>query len=428
MSAETDTLVADARALFASAVDAVRPSRLFASLDLNALLRDHASERIPGSLAQFDAVWIVAFGKAAIGMAGAAETAVSNGGGTVAGGVAVVPHGYADTKPHTERSPSSLRVISADHPVAGDASAIAGQEVLRVARNAGANDLLLTLISGGGTALTTLPVEDLDVWDVRYTYKLLLNSGADIHQMNAVRKHLTQLGGGQLAMATSAYVASLIISDVPGDDLSVIASGPTVPDRSTYEDAMRVLYQFGLWHDVPEPVREHLAAGARGRKPETPSDLSSRPGLQHLLATNQTAREAAETAGAEHGYAMMSPKDLSLKDVPVNQMRESGGPSHSVQGEAREVGAALAAAWLERAGRVDGPMGCVLGGETTVTVTGDGTGGRNQELALAAALEWEDTEADVVLLSAGTDGIDGPTDAAGAFATPETPPGCDLRP
>ena len=338
----------------------------------------------------------------------------------MAGGVAVVPHGYADAVPQTERSPSSVHVVSADHPVAGNASAMAGQEVLRVARNAGANDLLLTLISGGGTALTTLPVEDLDVWDVRHTYKLLLNSGADIHQMNVVRKHLTQLGGGQLAMATSAYVASLIISDVPGDDLSVIASGPTVPDRSTYEDAMRVLYQFGLWHELPEPVRVHLAAGARGRKPETPSDLSSWPGLQHLLATNQTAREAADTVGAEHGYAMISPKDLSLKDLPVNQMRESGGPSHTIQGEAQEVGAVLAAAWLERAGRVDGPMGCVLGGETTVTVTGDGTGGRNQELALAAALEWEDADTDVVLLSAGTDGIDGPTAAAGAVATPET--------
>jgi glycerate 2-kinase len=426
MSTETDNLVADAHQLFTHAVDAVRPSRSFASLDLNALFRENAPNESasPGgrlaSLADAGAIRIAAFGKAAIGMAGAAEEAVASGGGTVAGGVAVVPHGYADSLPDTERAPEHVRIMTADHPVAGEASAAAGREVLRVARQAGENDVLLTLISGGGTALTTLPVDDLDVWDVRHTYALLLDSGADIHQMNAVRKHLTQLGGGQLAAATPAYVASLVISDVPGDDLSVIASGPTVADSSTFEDAVRVAYQFGIWHHLPESVREHLAAGARGRRKETPSERPS-PGFQHLLATNETARRAAERAGAERGYKMVSPADLFRE---ATHGAESDAPL--LQGEAREIGQQLAAAWLAKAGQTDRPIGCVVGGETTVTVTGDGTGGRNQELALAAALEWESAKASeragrhVVLLSGGTDGIDGPTDAAGAFATPET--------
>ncbi len=426
MSIETDPLVADARQLFTSAVDAVRPSQVFASLDVNALLREHetgasdAPGRVPPSLAEAGAVWIAAFGKAAKGMAGAAEEAVASSGATVAGGVAVVPHGYADSLPDTERPPEHVRIMTADHPVAGQASAAAGREVLRVARQAGENDVLLTLISGGGTALTTLPVDDLDVWDVRHTYALLLDSGANIHQMNAVRKHLTQLGGGQLAAATSACVASLVISDVPGDDLSVIASGPTVADPSTFEDAVRVAYQFGIWHDLPEPVRDHLAAGVRGRRKETPSELST-PGVQHLMATNETARKAAERAGAERGYAMMSPADL----LPETG-HQAGSDPPLLQGEAREMGKQLAAAWLAKANAADGPVGCVLGGETTVTVTGGGTGGRNQELALAAALQWEDVTSrgdaaeHIVLLSGGTDGIDGPTDAAGAFATPET--------
>lgn len=429
MSTETDNLVADARHLFDSAVDAVRPSRSFSALDLNSLLREHAPERSatssrhPASLAAAGAVWIVAFGKAAIGMAGAAEEAVASGGGAVACGVAVVPHGYEDTLPDTERSPEHVRVMTADHPVAGEASAAAGREVLRVARQAKDNDLLLTLISGGGTALTTLPVDDLDVWDVRHTYKLLLGSGADIHQMNAVRKHLTQLGGGQLAAATSTYVASLIISDVPGDDLSVIASGPTVADPSTFEDAVRVAYRFGIWHDLPEPVREHLAAGARGSRNETPSELST-PGFENLLATNETARRAAERAGAERGYEMISPADFLPADLLTEATNGTESNAPLLQGEARERGKQLAAAWAAKAQQADGPIGCVLGGETTVTVTGKGTGGRNQELALAAALEWGEassvTAGDIIMLSGGTDGIDGPTDAAGAFATPQT--------
>jgi hydroxypyruvate reductase len=428
MSTETDNVVADARHLFTRAVDAVRPSRIFASVDLNALFPKQAvgasegEQDRPASLREAENVWVVAFGKAAIGMAGAAEKAILTEGGTVSGGVAIAPHGYEDSLPETERPPEHIRVMTADHPVAGEASALAGQAVLRVAQKASKNDVLLTLISGGGTALTTLPAEGLDVWDIRYTYKLLLASGANIHEMNAVRKHLTQLGGGQLAAATDAYVASLIVSDVPGDDLSVIASGPTVADSSTFEEAMRVTYQFGIWHDLPEPVRKHLVAGAHGRKKETPSKRPAR-GFQHLLATNETARSEAVRVGAELGYAMIPPAEL-LVEMEINT--EASRPV--LEGEARERGAQLATAWLEKLQEADRPIGCVLGGETTVTVTGGGTGGRNQELALSAALEWErgapvsgsggSGSGDVAILSAGTDGIDGPTDAAGAAVTP----------
>jgi len=217
-----------------------------------------------------------------------------------------------------------------------------------------------------------------------------------------VRKHLTQVGGGQLAAcAHPAEVVSLIVSDVVGDDISVIASGPTAPDSSTFEDALRVLYENDLWHEVPASVRTHLAEGARGRRPETPGPGGECFGrvTNTLLGTNRTALAAARAQAEAQGYTVA--------------IVEGG-----VEGEAQTVGRRHAQEMVNAA--PSAPTCWLWGGETTVTVTGDGTGGRNQEVALAGSLPLEEAEAPAVLLSGGTDGIDGPTDAAGAWATPET--------
>lgn len=453
MSPSKDNLVADAKEIFNAAIDAVRPSRCFEGLSLTHLVVSAKEEETDSrqapqkglgaydfetydfeayDLRAYDAIRIVAFGKAALGMAGAAEKRVEACGGTVAGGVAVVPPGYQDSLPGTERYPEHVQVLTGDHPIAGEASARAGRAVLRIVEHAGEKDLVLCLISGGGTSLVTLPVDELDVWDVRRTYALLLKSGADIHEMNAVRKHLTQIGGGQLAERAQAHVVSLIISDVPGDDLSVIASGPTVPDPSTFEDAVRVAYRHGVWSDLPERVRTRLAEGARGRRRETPGDASAlrhptwgNP-VNHLLATNRTAQSAARQQATELGYDAVLPQSFLENPGGASDAEGDRHPSgqggdlrsYMLAGEARETGARLARAWT--GAQVDRRSCCVLGGETTVRVTGDGKGGRSQELALAAALEMDGGGGPVVVLAGGTDGVDGPTDAAGAWSDAET--------
>lgn len=333
-------------------------------------------------------------------MSGAAERLCEEAGLTVTGGVAIVPPSYPGTLPESERAPRHLQVLTGNHPTAGDDSARAGRRLLEAAQSAGPDELVLVLISGGGTALASVPVPEIDGWDLRATYRLLLRSGASIDEVNAVRKHLTRVGGGQLAAACPADMLALAVSDVPSDRLDVIASGPTVPDPSTFEDAMRVAYRYGLWHDLPASVREHLAAGARGRRAET-------PGAEDALGTVRTQRVATQHDAVE--AAAEEARSLGYTVVCAVTGQE---------GEAREV-ARERVRDLQEAG-VTQPSVWVWGGETTVTVRGDGTGGRNQELALAAALAMEDDPGHRVLLSGGTDGIDGPTDAAGAWATPST--------
>lgn len=274
--------------------------------------------------------------------------------------------------------------------------------MLEQANTVETGDLLLVLVSGGGTALSTLPAGELELADLKTTYHQLLTAGVDVHQMNTVRKHLTQVGGGQLARTASpADVSSLVVSDVVGNDMSVIASGPTVPDPSTYEDAIRVLYTNDLWHDIPASIRLHLAEGARGTRPETPgSDHECFSKTRNtLIGSNRTALDAAV-------------EEARARDYEVKQVSEGE------DGEARSVGAHHAETMLDVDPSI--PTCWLWGGETTVTVTGDGNGGRNQEVALGAALALEDADAEAVLLSGGTDGIDGPTDAAGAWATPST--------
>ena len=391
MATPQSTLVTDAKALFRTAVNRVQAPEL--------LSESESSDWAPEPLSTYDAIRVVGMGKAALAMAGVVQQEL---GSQLLEGCVVVPEGYPETYPEDFPVPSVIDVMEGGHPLPSQGSIRGARRILEQAEAAGSGELLLVLVSGGGTALSTLPAEGLELADLQTTYHQMLIGGVDVHQMNTVRKHLTQVGGGQLARtAHPADVGSLVVSDVVGDDMSVIASGPTVPDPTTYEDAMRVLYSHGLWHHVPAPIRTHLSEGARGRHPETPGPDHEcfRRTKNTLIGTNRMALDAAEKAATARGYE-------------VRQVSEG------VEGEARSVGEEHVDTML--GANSSTPTCWLWGGETTVTVTGDGKGGRNQEVALGAAVALENAQTPTVLLSGGTDGIDGPTDAAGAWATPNT--------
>lgn len=387
----TDELVSDARTLYRAAVRRVQADRL-----MDAVAPADWSGR---PFDAYDTVRVAGMGKAAMATAGVVEAQCPD---RIEEGVVVVPEGAPATYPERLPAPSRIRVLEGGHPLPSEGSVRAGRRLLEQAEATADNDLLLVLVSGGGTALASLPVEHLDLPDLKTTYHRLMTAGVPIQPANTVRKHLTKVGGGQLAQAAApGHVGGLVVSDVVGDDRSTIASGPTVPDPSTYEEAMQVLYRHELWHDVPGTVRDHLAAGGRGRRPETPTAEAAcfATTTTTLLGTNEDALAAARAAAEERGYAVRA-------------------VTSGVEGEARDLGREHVRTMY--AADVDEPTCWLWGGEPTVTVTGDGTGGRNQEVALAAALELDRHSDATVLLSGGTDGIDGPTDAAGAWATPET--------
>ena len=272
--------------------------------------------------------------------------------------------------------------------------------MLHQVQTAGKQDLVICLISGGGSALLPLPAEGITLADKQRTTRLLQAAGATINEMNAVRKHLSAIKGGQLASACTGFMVTLVISDVVGSPLDVIASGPTVPDPSTFADALHVLKHHGLLERAPERVVNRLRAGASGRLPETPKTLPSRIHTS-VIAENRTALDAAAREARRRGYRVV---DL-------------GG---YVQGEAASWGAALAG--MVRSTRAEGkpakPPVCLLaGGETTVSLgKSAGKGGRNQEIALAARVSLGvGGLRNAVVLRGGTDGEDGPTDAAGGF-------------
>jgi hydroxypyruvate reductase len=324
-------------------------------------------------------------GKASGAMARAVEEIL---GERVVDGLVIVKDGY--TVP-TRR----IRLVEAGHPVPDARGEVAAREMLARVRGATGDDLVLFVISGGGSALTPAPAPPVTLAEKQETTRLLLAAGATINELNAVRKHVSLVKGGQLARAASpARVVSLILSDVVGDPLDVIASGPTAPDRSTFAEALAVLERKAVAPRIPATVRDRLTAGAAGRIEETP-----KPGDRLfdavdnvVIGNNALVVDAAAAEASRLGYR---PELLT----------------RSLQGEAREVARALVA----RA-RALPPRTCLIaGGETTVTVHGGGRGGRCQELALAAALAL-DGDPTLVVLAAGTDGTDGPTDAAGAIA------------
>lgn len=289
-----------------------------------------------------------------------------------------------------------VEVLPGDHPVPSQRGVDSTRTLLERAEAATADTLVLGVITGGGSALMPAPAEGISLEDLRETTDSLLRSGATIHEINAVRKHLSALKGGQLAAALApATTVALILSDVVGNDLDVIASGPMVPDSSTYQDAVDVLERFDL--DVPQAVTDRLAAGVRGDLEETP-----KPGdpifdgvSTHVVADGFTALDAAGDVAAERGY---EPVVLSSR----------------IEGEAAEAAktqAGIANEMLATGHPVEPPAILLSGGETTVTVEGDGSGGPNQEFALSAGLHVDDA----VVAAVDSDGIDGASEAAGAL-------------
>jgi hydroxypyruvate reductase len=330
-------------------------------------------------------VLVLGAGKASGAMAAAVEEEL---GDRVADGFVVVKDGYAVP---TRR----VRMVEAGHPVPDARGEGAASAILDRARAASPDDLVVMLISGGGSALMPAPAPPVTLEEKRTVTRLLLAAGATITELNAVRKHLSLLKGGQLARAAApAHIVTLVLSDVIGDPLDVIASGPTAPDSSTFGDAIAVLRRRGVWEAMPPSVRARLEAGKHGEIEETP-----KPGdpifarvSHHVIGNNTLVTDAAVARAAELGYR------------PTLLTR-------ALEGEARDVARDLVA----RARALPPPACLIAGGETTVTVRGSGRGGRCQELALAAGLALEGVD-DVVLLAGGTDGTDGPTDAAGGFA------------
>ena len=384
-----------ARQIFAAAVRAVDPGEAVRRHVIREGTRLRVGTEIL-DLAAIRQIIVVGCGKAAAPMAAAVEGIL---GERIARGVVVTKYGHLHPT-------ATIRVHEAGHPVP-DAAGLAGAEaVLDQVRRLGPQDLVLLLISGGGSALSPAPVAGISLADKQALTTALLACGADIREMNAIRKHISRIKGGQLARAAQpAQVAALVLSDIVGDPLDAIASGPTVPDPTTYADALGILDTYGIRGEIPASIRARLEAGARGEVPETPKPddpLFARV-RNVIVGSNLQALEAAQ---AEAGRLGLAPMILSS----------------SIEGETREVARmhAAIAREIRCTGHPLAPPACLIsGGETTVTLKGSGKGGRNQEFALAAALDIAGVPG-VVVLSGGTDGTDGPTDAAGAIVDGET--------
>ncbi len=353
------------------------------------LHRDGAQLAVAGrALAPNARLVVLAAGKAAAAMAGAVEAVAAD---QIVAGLAVTKDGHG-------RALARIAVRESSHPVPDARCEAAAREVLEMAAATRPDDVLVVLLSGGASSLLACPQPGLTLEEIAATTAALLAAGAEIRELNTVRKHLVEVSGGRLARAAcSRRIEVLVVSDVLGDPLDVIGSGPCTPDPSTFADALAVLAAHALRDRIPSRVLAHLEAGARGERDESPKPGDPRFARVRttLVASLGDALQAAEAAAREHG------------------MRPFAVSAH-LRGEARDAGRRLAA--LARAlAPADVPTCLLVGGETTVTVRGAGRGGRSQELALAAAIEIAGCD-DLALLAAGTDGSDGPTDAAGAFA------------
>ena len=289
------------------------------------------------------------------------------------------------------------------HPLPTEGSVAAARRALEIAQASGADDLLVVLLSGGGSALMAVPASGVTLADKQQTARTLMEQSADIHELNTVRKHLSTIKGGQLAIAARGTVLTLAVSDVVGDDLSVIASGPTVADDSTYTDALAILNARGGEAAFPRAVVERLRRGTAGEVPETPAsgDVRLQRAISRVIGPQRGAITGAEVAARSLGYH-------------VHVVREP------VTGEARESAVAHVRRVASEAGTLPRPFCVISSGETTVTVRGRGRGGRNQEFTLAMAGVLAELGENVAAASIGTDGIDGPTDAAGAIVDSTT--------
>jgi glycerate 2-kinase len=346
-------------------------------------------------LRRYERVVMVGAGKATASMARAVERKL---GPRLQSGFVVVKYGHG-------LSTKRIMVAEAGHPIPDQSGQRAAVRLCAMAAELGRRDLLIVLLSGGASSLLPAPVAGVTLADKQRTTQELLRCGASILEINTVRKHLSRIKGGRLAELTDATIVTLILSDVLGDDLSAIASGPTAPDPTTYHDAVAILKRYRIWQAIPQRVRRHLDRGCRRFVSETPKPGSSlfRRVHYHIVGSNGMAVSAVARAAREAGFQTLVHRQ-------------------ALTGEAREEGKQFGT-WARKMVRENKPLQkscCVVaGGETTVTVTGKGTGGRAQEFAVAAALEIAGL-AKVWIVAIGTDGTDGPTDAAGAVVDGHT--------
>ena len=349
-------------------------------------------------LTRFKRIFVVGGGKASGSMAEALDEIL---GERIEDGIIVIPKGTSD-RYQAER----IRFHEASHPIPDESSVKGAKKIMNLASRTEKNDLVISLISGGGSSLMALPREGISLRDKQKATDLLLKSGATINEINTIRKHISSFKGGQLARETyPATVISLLLSDVIGDPLEVIASGPTVPDPTTFEDAVTILKRYRLWEATPESIKQTLSNGAKGMVQETPKedDPSFAKVCNLVIGNNRLACRAAVEELKKHGL-----NTLFLTSL--------------LEGEARDVGTMFGAVAREITASgypLPSPAGIVAGGETTVTVIGEGVGGRNQEICLSATLKIDGLDR-VVMASVSTDGIDGPTDAAGAVVDGRT--------
>ena len=342
-------------------------------------------------LNEFDSIHVIGAGKASGYMAEALFGTLQD---RITNGLVIIPENLK-----TRLQTGKIEIWKASHPIPSHKGVRGVKKMLECVSNLTERDLVICLISGGGSALMPLPYDDLTLENKQDLTSDLLKSGANIYEINAVRKHLSSVKGGRLAeKLQSAHIVSLIISDVIGNRLDTIASGPTVPDSTTFNDVIHVLKKHGLWNSLSIKVKRVIEKGLSGTIPETPKPSSRifRNVRNFVIADNEQACKAA-----------------------LNQLRSRGIHTKllttSLQGEARDVGRYVASLGERINNRKRKPAALIMGGETTVTVTGKGKGGRNQELVLAASIGISGLR-NAVLASLGTDGIDGNSDAAGAIA------------
>ncbi len=370
----------DVLEILTAALDAVDPYNAVKKVfDKDNLVFE--SEEI--DLKSFENIYVVGFGKASVGMARAVcdFTKISSGVVVTNDSEAKLENDYID-------------VVVGGHPIPNIGSIKGAEQILDIVRLCGKNDLLIVLISGGGSALLCKPRVDLE--DLQNTTDLLLRCGADINEINTIRKHISYVKGGQLAKYAKGVVVSLVISDIVGDPLEFIASGPTCADSTTFSDAKKVLEKYDLWDMIPTKVRNVIEEGVSGSIDETPKREDPIFGyvFNYIIANNEIACNAAEKKAIKIGYNTML-------------------LTTSLTGEAKEIGRYL----VDKAknyNKDDGDFVFISGGETTVTIKGNGRGGRNQELILGAVEDIKNS--DIVIASFATDGIDGKSDAAGAIA------------
>ena len=381
--------------IFMAGVKAVDPERA-----VQKYVRRQGNQLFVGDcsyiLDKYKRIFLIGAGKGTAPMAKALEDIL---GEWLTKGLIIVKYGHGIPLEKT-------RILEADHPIPDDAGLRATKELLRQAQECTKEDLILCAFSGGGSALLPAPLSPITLDQKQTTTRLLLECGATIDEINAIRKHLSRSKGGWLAKeAYPATIVSLLLSDVIGDRLDVIASGPTVPDESTYSDCIKIIDRYKLGDRLPKSVTDYFIKGAAGSLPETPKPGD--PVFSHvqnlIVGNNRESLLAAQERALSLGY-----NTIVL--------------SSQIEGEAREVAQVFGAIGKEisQANLPISPPACIIaGGETTVTIQGRGKGGRNQELALACAIAIDGWEG-ISLLSAGTDGTDGPTDAAGAIVNGTT--------